>query len=552
MNIEILDGQLFKQMILQAMRYLTKHKENINALNVFPVPDGDTGTNMQLTFSSGANEIKTVDSDKIGDIAKRLAKGLLMGARGNSGVILSQLFRGFAKDTETKDRLNAKDFASALKKGVETAYQAVMKPVEGTILTVAKDAANKAANVANETDSITQVMKETLKEAKASLRRTPDLLPILKEVGVVDSGGQGLVYIYEAFLAVLEGKAIDDVEHTEPSMENLVNDHHQNVQSHISADEITYGYCTEFMIKRNESVEFDEQSYRAKLSEHGDSLLVISDEQLVKVHIHTEYPGEVMTYSQTFGELINIKIENMREQHAQIVHQEKSEEEKHKDKERKRFGIITVAAGEGLMNLLKSLGATYVIHGGQTMNPSTEDFLKAIQEVNAEKIFILPNNSNIILAAQQAAEVANEHVTIIPTKTIPEGLASLFVFNEDVDFETNELEMKSAMEQIKSGQVTYAVRDTVVNDVMIKKGDYLSIFEKEIVATSSDRMQALEKLLQQMVDDESELVTIIYGEDVQESEVDALERMLESGFSELEFEIHEGNQPVYSFIVAIE
>lgn len=550
MNIEILDGQLFKQMILQAMHHLTKHKENINALNVFPVPDGDTGTNMQLTFSSGANEVKNIDSKKIGEITKRLAKGLLMGARGNSGVILSQLFRGFAKDTEMKDQLNATDFASALKKGVETAYQAVMKPVEGTILTVAKDAAEKAVNVAKETNNITDVMKETLEAAKASLNRTPDLLPVLKEVGVVDSGGQGLVYIYEAFLAVLEGKAMEDVEHLEPSMEDLVSDHHQNVQSQISADEITYGYCTEFMIKRNESVEFDEQNYRAKLSEHGDSLLVISDEQLVKVHIHTEYPGEVMTYSQTFGELINIKIENMREQHAQIVQQEKSEE--NKDKERKRFGIITVAAGEGLIQLLKSLGATYVIHGGQTMNPSTEDFLKAIQEANAEKIFILPNNSNIIMAARQAAEVAKEHVAIIPTKTIPQGIASLFVFNEDNDFETNERDMTDAIKRIKSGQVTYAVRDTVVNDVMIKKGDYLSIFEKEIVATSSDRVQALKKLLQQMIDDESELVTIIYGEDVNAADVEAVEGLLENEFSDLEFEIHEGNQPVYSFIVAIE
>lgn len=550
MNIEILDGQLFKQMILQAMHHLTKHKENINALNVFPVPDGDTGTNMQLTFSSGANEVKNIDSKKIGEITKRLAKGLLMGARGNSGVILSQLFRGFAKDTEMKDQLNATDFASALKKGVETAYQAVMKPVEGTILTVAKDAAEKAVNVAKETNNITDVMKETLEAAKASLNRTPDLLPVLKEVGVVDSGGQGLVYIYEAFLAVLEGKAMEVVEHLEPSMEDLVSDHHQNVQSQISADEITYGYCTEFMIKRNESVEFDEQNYRAKLSEHGDSLLVISDEQLVKVHIHTEYPGEVMTYSQTFGELINIKIENMREQHAQIVQQEKSEE--NKDKERKRFGIITVAAGEGLIQLLKSLGATYVIHGGQTMNPSTEDFLKAIQEANAEKIFILPNNSNIIMAARQAAEVAKEHVAIIPTKTIPQGIASLFVFNEDNDFETNERDMTDAIKRIKSGQVTYAVRDTVVNDVMIKKGDYLSIFEKEIVATSSDRVQALKKLLQQMIDDESELVTIICGEDVNAADVEAVEGLLENEFSDLEFEIHEGNQPVYSFIVAIE
>lgn len=551
MKIEILDGQLLKQMILQAMHYLSKQKENINALNVFPVPDGDTGTNMHLTFSSGANEIKSVDSEKVSDVTKRLSKGLLMGARGNSGVILSQLFRGFAKETEMKDALNAEDFASALQKGVETAYQAVMKPVEGTILTVAKDAAAKAESIASETNNITEVMKETLKEAKASLNRTPNLLPILKEVGVVDSGGQGLVVIYEAFLAVLEGKTVEDTNTDETTMEEMVHAHHnQNVQSQISAEEITYGYCTEFMIKRIESAFFDEQDYREELNKHGDSLLVISDEQLVKVHIHTEYPGEVMTYSQKYGELINIKIENMREQHAQIVEQEKSEEVE--VNERKQFGIITVAAGEGLINLFKSLGATYVIHGGQTMNPSTEDFVKAIEQVNAEQIFILPNNSNIILAAQQAAEVSNSQVSIIPTKTIPQGIASLFVFNEDIDFEANENEMKDAIEHVKSGQVTYAVRDTVVNDVAIQKDDYLSIFENNIVATSSDSVQALQKLLQHMVDEESELVTIIYGENVEQAKVEMIEEMLDEEFPQVEYEIHEGNQPVYSFIVAIE
>lgn len=543
--MEKLDGQVLKQMILQAANHLSNHKEKVDALNVFPVPDGDTGTNMHLTFSSGANEIKNESSTDISEITQKFAKGLLMGARGNSGVILSQLFRGFSKAAESKSALNAEQLAQAFEKGVETAYKAVMKPVEGTILTVAKDAAQKATKVASASTDLTEVMDETLKEAKASLERTPTLLPVLKEVGVVDSGGQGLVYIYEAFLAVLEGRTTIETDSQEPSIEEMIRaEHHKSAQSHLSTDEITYGYCTEFMIKLTNSNRFDEEKYRHDMSSHGDSLLVVSDDEFVKIHIHTEYPGEVMTQSQKHGELVNIKIENMREQHSQIVN--KPTESK------SPYGIVTVAAGEGLVELFKSLGASEVIYGGQTMNPSTEDFVEAVKRVHADTVFLLPNNGNIVMAAEQAANMVEQEVIVIPTKTIPQGMASLFVFNQELDAHANETEMKSALKNVKSGQVTYAVRDTSVNGVSIKKDDYLSIFENQIVSTSIDGMDALLQLVTHMLDDDSELVTIIYGESIDSDQMDKVETLLTEKFSQIEFEWIEGNQPVYSFIVAVE
>lgn len=544
-GMEKLDGQVLKQMILQAANHLSNHKEKVDALNVFPVPDGDTGTNMHLTFSSGANEIKNESSTDISEITQKFAKGLLMGARGNSGVILSQLFRGFSKAAESKSALNAEQLAQAFEKGVETAYKAVMKPVEGTILTVAKDAAQKATKVASASTDLTEVMDETLKEAKASLERTPTLLPVLKEVGVVDSGGQGLVYIYEAFLAVLEGRTTIETDSQEPSIEEMIrSEHHKSAQSHLSTDEITYGYCTEFMIKLTNSNRFDEEKYRHDMSSHGDSLLVVSDDEFVKIHIHTEYPGEVMTQSQKHGELVNIKIENMREQHSQIVN--KPTESK------SPYGIVTVAAGEGLVELFKSLGASEVIYGGQTMNPSTEDFVEAVKRVHADTVFLLPNNGNIVMAAEQAANMVEQEVIVIPTKTIPQGMASLFVFNQELDAHANETEMKSALKNVKSGQVTYAVRDTSVNGVSIKKDDYLSIFENQIVSTSIDGMDALLQLVTHMLDDDSELVTIIYGESIDSDQMDKVETLLTEKFSQIEFEWIEGNQPVYSFIVAVE
>ncbi len=544
---EKLDGQIFKQMILQAAIHLSNNKEKVDALNVFPVPDGDTGTNMHLTFSSGANEVKKIASAPISAVALTFSKGLLMGARGNSGVILSQLFRGFAKAAEEKSGLNAEEFAQALGKGVETAYKAVMKPVEGTILTVAKEAAMKAESAAQSTRDLAFVMKETLNEAKASLERTPTLLPVLKEAGVVDSGGQGLVIIYEAFLAVLEGNAPapSDVDGKTIGMDEMIKiEHQKSVQTPLSVDEIVYGYCTEFMIQLSDANRFSEDEFRQKLNKHGDSLLVVADEEVVKVHIHSEYPGEVLTFSQKYGELMNIKIENMREQHRQIVNASA--------KEKAVYGIVAVAAGEGLVELFKSLGASEVIHGGQTMNPSTEDFIQAINKVNAKSVFVLPNNGNIVLAAEQAAKVAGNHVTVIPAKTIPQGMAALFAFHPESDPKSNEREMKAALKNVRSGQVTYAVRDTVINGVKIYKDDYLGIFEGEIVAASSESVKALSQLLQHMVDDESELITIIYGDEMDDEEEKTLHSRLKTDFPEIDVEILEGNQPVYTFIAAVE
>lgn len=560
MVLNELDGKYLRQMIFQAASHLSQNKEKINALNVFPVPDGDTGTNMDLTFSSGANEIKKHGKDEIKDIASHFAKGLLMGARGNSGVILSQLFRGFSKAVEAKDVLHSIEFAQALEKGVETAYKAVIKPVEGTILTVAKDAAKKAVSTAKNTNDITEVMKETLAEAKASLSRTPLLLPVLKEVGVVDSGGQGLVVIYEAFLAVLEGKDIADVEtDAVPSMAEMIRaEHHKSAQSHIHTDDIEFGYCTEFMIQFQDSKlkerPFEEEAFRNKLSKHGDSLLVVADDELVKVHIHSEYPGELLTYAQTYGELINIKIENMRQQHSSIVQQEEVANVKkaNTEKEKERFGFVTVAAGKGLVELFKGLGNTEVIFGGQTMNPSTEDIVQAIEKINAETVFVLPNNGNIMMAAQQAAKVASSHVKIIPTKTIPQGIAALFAFNPDLDDKMNEEAMKAAMSNIKSGQVTYAVRDTAIDSIQIKENDFLSISEGKIISTAPTSEEAAKNLLKEMITDDNELVTIIYGENISEAETEVLEEYINENCSFMDVEIQNGMQPVYSYIIAVE
>ncbi|PWA13467.1 hypothetical protein DCC39_00830 [Pueribacillus theae] len=563
MVLNELDGKYLRQMIYQAASHLSQNKEKINALNVFPVPDGDTGTNMDLTFSSGANEIKKHAKNEIKDIASHFAKGLLMGARGNSGVILSQLFRGFSKAVEAKDVLHSLEFAQALEKGVETAYKAVIKPVEGTILTVAKDAAKKAVSTAKNTNDITEVMKETVAEAKASLSRTPQLLPVLKEVGVVDSGGQGLVVIYEAFLAVLEGKDIADVETDAVSMEEMIRaEHHKNAQSHIHTDDIEFGYCTEFMIHFRDSKlkeqPFEEEAFRNKLSKLGDSLLVVADDELVKVHIHSEYPGELLTYAQRYGELINIKIDNMREQHSSIVQREeaanvkKANTEANIEKEKERFGFVTVAAGKGLVELFKGLGNTEVIFGGQTMNPSTEDIVQAIEKINAETVFVLPNNGNIMMAAEQAAKVASSHVKIIPTKTIPQGIAALFAFNPDLDDKMNEKAMKAAMSNVKSGQVTYAVRDTAIDRIQIKENDFLSISEGKIVSTAPTSEEAAKNLLNEMITDDNELVTIIYGENISEAETEVLEEYINENFSFMDVEIQNGMQPVYSYIIAVE
>lgn len=543
-------------MILYGAHHLSQNANVVDALNVFPVPDGDTGTNMNLSMTSGAKEVEQIDTANIGKVAQSLSRGLLMGARGNSGVILSQLFRGFGKSIEQKSEINAKEFAAAFQAGVDTAYKAVMKPVEGTILTVAKDAAKKAVLAAQTETDIIKVMEAVVNEAEASLERTPELLPVLKEVGVVDSGGKGLLYVYEGFLASLKGEKLSDKAAALPSLDDLVSaEHHKNAQSHMNTEDIEFGYCTEFMVKLDSGKRnFNEDAFRQDLSRFGDSLLVVSDENIAKVHIHAEYPGEVMTYAQKYGSLINMKIENMREQHSAILSQNKQEtapaEKAPADKQ--PYGIVTVAMGEGIAELFESIGATKIIEGGQTMNPSTEDIVQAIKDANADTVVILPNNSNIVMAANQAADVAGQHVIVIPTKTVPQGMAALLAFNPALSADENEAAMLGAIGEVKSGQITYAVRDTNIDGIDIKKGDFMGILNGKIVETASDQLTAAKKLIAGMIDEDSEIVTVIKGEDAPEEEAEELAAYISETYEDVEVEVHDGKQPLYSYILAVE
>ncbi|MDM5319888.1 DAK2 domain-containing protein [Bacillus pumilus] len=557
MSIRNLDGRSFAKMILAGAHHLSQNAQIVDALNVFPVPDGDTGTNMNLSMTSGAKAVEETNTDHIGKVGVALSKGLLMGARGNSGVILSQLFRGFSKQIEQKEMIDAKEFALALQAGVDTAYKAVMKPIEGTILTVAKDAAKKAVAVSATENDIDRVLELTIEEARASLDRTPDLLPVLKEVGVVDSGGKGLLCVYEGFLASLRGEELPLKAASLPTLKELVSaEHHKSAQSHMNTEDIEFGYCTEFMVKFEEDKQsFDENAFREDLSEFGDSLLVVSDETLAKVHIHAEQPGDVLSYAQRYGSLINMKIENMREQHSSIVNEEKEQAPaapKAPAAEKQRFGVVSVAMGEGIADLFKSIGASVVIEGGQTMNPSTEDIVTAIESVHAETVFILPNNSNIVMAAKQAATVSSREVVVIPTKTVPQGMSALLSLNEAASNEDNEAAMLEAIDHVKSGQITFAVRDTQIDGIDIAKGDYMGLFNGKITLTAKNQLDAAKELLTKMVTKDDEIVTIIKGEDASSEEMDELEAFIEKTFEDIEVEVHDGKQPLYSYILAVE
>nr|WP_245345327.1 DAK2 domain-containing protein [Halobacillus andaensis] len=541
-------------MVLQGSQHLKANSQMIDALNVFPVPDGDTGTNMNLSMTSGAEEVKKISENHAGVVGQALAKGLLMGARGNSGVILSQLFRGFSKACEQKEALTTKDLAEAFQSGVKTAYKAVMKPVEGTILTVARESGEAAEKLAEQEEDVVAFMEGVTKAAYDSLQRTPDLLPVLKEVGVVDSGGQGLLTIYEGFLANLKGEEMPEMTSSSVSMDEMVNaEHHKSAQDFMNTEDIEFGYCTEFMVKFEEEKlqenPYDEEQFREELSRHGDSLLVVSDEELIKVHIHAEYPGDTMTLGQRYGSLINMKIENMREQHTSIVGDKKTS----KPKELAEYGIVTVAMGDGIKKLFESLGANVVIQGGQTMNPSTKDISDAIEQVHAKQVLILPNNKNITMAAEQAAELAEVDALVVPSKTIPQGMSALLGFNPEADLTSNQEEMSALMKQVKSGQVTYAVRDTQIDGMTIEKGHFMGILEGDIKATQQDQFETARKLLEEMIDeDEDEIVTIISGEEVTQEDLDQLEAYIEEQFEDLEVEIHHGGQPIYSYIFAVE
>lgn len=557
MAITVIDGKRFAEMIFQGANHLSANAKYVDSLNVFPVPDGDTGTNMNLSIQSGAKEVRNNVQPHVGKVGVALSRGLLMGARGNSGVILSQLFRGFSKYIEPKESIDAVEFANALQAGVETAYKAVMKPVEGTILTVAKDAAKKAVEKAETITDITELMEETLKEAKASLKRTPDLLPVLKEVGVVDSGGQGLVFVYEGFLAQLKGINVEELETVEVNLDQLVQqEHHKSVQGFMDTEDIVFGYCTEFMVRyqpeKLKNNPFTEEKFRNDLSQYGDSLLVIADEQVAKVHIHTEQPGVVLSYGQTYGDLVNMKIENMRQQHTTILEADQAVQTTPVSKAASEYGIVTVSMGSGIADLFRSIGAEEVIEGGQTMNPSTEDIVKAVEKVNAKKVFVLPNNKNIILAAEQARDVSEREIIVIPSKTVPQGLAAMLAFNPSADTEQNESSMKSAMEVVKTGQVTFAVRDTSIDGLTIKKDDFMGIQDGDIVVSDKEMMKVTKDLLGKLLDEDSEILTVLSGEDATNEHVEELVQYVEENYPDVEVEVHEGKQPLYHFIFSVE
>ncbi|WP_057768414.1 DAK2 domain-containing protein [Lactobacillus selangorensis] len=547
----------FKDMVRVAAHRLNKNAEFVNSLNVFPVPDGDTGTNMNLTFQSGAKAVNESTSDSVGELTKALAKGLLMGARGNSGVISSQLFRGFSKSTENKKSLTAQDLAAAFTHGVETAYKAVMKPVEGTILTVAREAAKAGNRKANETDDAVEVMAAIAKGARRALAKTPDQLPVLKEVGVVDSGGQGLVFIEEGFLEGLSGDVTDqDVyQPDETEMDEMVNAaHHQSVQSQLSTQDIKYGYCTEMMIEIGKGPtsdrKFDYDEFRNYLNDLGDSLLVVADDEIIKVHVHTEHPAKIWDYGQHYGSLVKVKIDNMRVQHENII--ERDEEEKGVPEAPSHYGIVAVASGNGISDLYKSLGATYILQGGQTMNPSTQDIVDAIQKANAEQLIVLPNNKNIQLAAEQAADLVEQPVAIVPSRSVAQGMTALLSFNPESDLATNKDEMTAALATVRSGQVTRAVRDTQLNGRTIQKNDYMGIVDGDIRVSEPDRVQAAIDMVKTMLDEDSEIVTILIGEDGVKSEAEQISAAVMAADEDLEVEIHEGDQPVYPYLISVE
>ena len=547
---------LFQEMVQAGATRLNKQAEYVNSLNVFPVPDGDTGTNMGMTIENGAKEVSDRSASTVGEAAGIFAKGLLMGARGNSGVITSQLFRGFSQSVKDKEELDGAALAAAFQSGVEVAYKAVMKPVEGTILTVSRGAAIGAKKKAESTNDAVEVMRAALEGAKTALAKTPDMLPVLKEVGVVDSGGQGLVFIYEGFLSALTGEFIasEDFQATPATMSEMINaEHHKSVAGHVATEDIKFGYCTEIMVALKQGPtyvkDFDYDEFRNYLNNLGDSLLVVNDDEIVKVHVHTEDPGLVMQEGLKYGSLVKVKVDNMRNQHEAQV---EKEERQAKPVEEKEYAIIAVVAGDGLADIFKAQGVDYIISGGQTMNPSTEDFVKAVEELNARNIIILPNNKNILMAAQSAAEVIDQPAAVVETKTIPQGLTSLLAFDESKSIEENYERMSASLGDVASGSVTTAVRDTTIDGLEIHENDNLGMVDGKIVVSNPDMMETLEETFAHMLDEDSEIVTIYVGEDGSEELANELAQALAEKYEDVEVEIHQGGQPVYPYLFSVE
>ncbi|QCX34751.1 DAK2 domain-containing protein [Caloramator sp. E03] len=535
-------------MLLNGAYELERNKDMVNSLNVFPVPDGDTGTNMSATMLSAVEEIKKLKNISVQTVVNAASMGSLMGARGNSGVILSQILRGFSKYLKNKANLTTKDFALALKEGANTAYRAVMKPTEGTILTVARESADKAIEIAKNEVDFLNFMKKVYDQAVLTLNKTPDMLPVLKQAGVVDAGGKGLVVIYSGILKWFQGEVISpDTFEVSNKVTKL------DVEKVEDIGNIKFGYCTEFFIKTGNAVNYN--SFKDRISSYGDSIVVVGMENLIKVHIHTNNPGIILEEAVKLGELSKIKIDNMKEQHRSLI---EDEEEKKLNviepvkEEEKEYGIITVAAGDGITSIFKDLGVDIVIEGGQTMNPSTQNILEAINSINAKNIFILPNNGNIVMAAQQARDVSNKNVIVIPTKSIPQGITAVVTFNPDIDVKENEQEMLKAISKVKTGQITYAVRDTVFNDVDIKEGNILGIFNGKLIKSGEDINQITKEVLDEMVDENSELITIFYGNGLEEKDTNEISDYVKEKFNNCDVSINYGGQPLYYYVISVE
>lgn len=549
MSTQNIDGMQLKNMIISGANNLENNKGPINSLNVFPVPDGDTGTNMSLTMQSAVREIKAAGDCAVHTVADAASNGSLMGARGNSGVILSQIWRGFAKALKNQEDIDSKTLADALMEGSNTAYKAIMKPTEGTILTVIRETAEHAVKIADNFDDTLMFMEEIINKANSVLIKTPEMLPVLKNAGVVDAGGKGLICIFEGMYQALKtGEVLELKQAAEAEREEV-----REAMPVFKAEEITFGYCTEFFIK-GEQISLEK--YRDEVSKLGDSLVVAGDEKLLKVHIHTNNPGKVLELALTQGELSKIKIDNMREQHRELLF--KAEEykgaEKHQEapESMERYGTVTVAMGSGISEIFTDLGADEIIEGGQTMNPSTEDILKSINSVNAETVFIFPNNSNIILAANQAKTLAEKKVVVVPTKTIPQGIAALMALDAEKSTEENIKRLEKAIGSVKSGLITYAVRNSNYDGINIEEGNILGMVEGKISGVGKDILEVANLVLEAMIDEESSLISMYYGNDVTEEEAQKLAEEIGENYSNCEIELHSGGQPLYYYILSVE
>ncbi|MDY3959592.1 DAK2 domain-containing protein [Romboutsia timonensis] len=540
--IQYIEGKMLRDMFVSGANNLQNHKELVDKLNVFPVPDGDTGTNMSLTISYAMKELAKVENDSITEIGKSLSKGSLMGARGNSGVILSQIIRGFSKSIEGKEQISTEDLAKAFKNGSDTAYKAVIKPIEGTILTVVRESGEYAIKAAKKEKDLLKFLEMVIDEANKSLERTPELLKNLKEAGVVDSGGKGLVLIYEGMYEALKGNPIKAKDLNDSNVSEV-----KQAGTSINTEDIKFCYCTEFILESNS---ISDTEIRDIMLKYGDSLAVVGDEGIIKVHVHTNDPGLVLQDALKHGQLVTIKIENMKLQHENTLVGDTDEIAQ--SVEEKEYGFIATSMGEGLAKIFKDFGVDYIIEGGQTMNPSTEDFMKAIDSINAKNIFIFPNNSNIIMAANQAKELSDKNIIVIPTKNTPQGFTALVNFNADASVEENEQALMGSLTMVKSGQVTFAVRDTVMNDVEVKEGNIIGIAESKLMDAGDSVDEITTSLVEKLVDEDSAIITLFYGEDVTEEDANNLRDELEEKFEDLDIELYYGGQPLYYYLISVE